>query len=89
MPMPEYEKRPMTEARRKANAKYKASAYDRIELNVPKGEKEIIKAHAEEYQVESGERGTAGYTPKGSVTGFIRRAISETIERDKFNKEYP
>ena len=81
--MSEDEKRPMSDARKKANAKYKASAYDRIELNVPKGEKEIIKSHAEEYQTESGIRGTAGYIPKGSITGFIRRAISETMERDK------
>ena len=73
----------LSDARKRANAKYNASAYDRIELRIPKGEKEIIKEHAEHYQAESGTIGMAGYAPKGSVTGFIRRAINETMERDK------
>lgn len=42
---------------------------DRINLIVPKGQKGTIKAHAEAH----GE----------SVNGFINRAISETMERDK------
>ena len=42
---------------------------DRINLIVPKGQKEAIKAHAEA-------RGE-------SVNGFVNRAISETMERDK------
>lgn len=50
--------------------RYIAKAYDRIELTVKKGQKEIIKAHAEEYD-------------NGSVNGFIQRAIVETMERDK------
>ena len=45
-----------------------ASAYDRINLTVPKGQKEVIKSHAE----AQGE----------SVNGFINRAIEETMERD-------
>ena len=49
--------------------KYKAKAYDRIGLEVPKGEKDKIKAHAEQ-------RGE-------SVNGFIKRAIRETMEREK------
>ena len=44
-------------------------AYDRINLTVSKGQKDIIKAHAE----AMGE----------SLNGFINRAISETMERDK------
>ena len=44
-------------------------AYDRINLTVPKGQKDLIQAHAE----EQGE----------STNGFINRAISETMERDK------
>ena len=43
-------------------------AYDRINLTVPKGEKDLIQAHAE----AQGE----------STNGFINRAISETMERD-------
>lgn len=44
-------------------------AYDRINLTVPKGQKEVIKEHAE----AQGE----------SVNGFINRAIREAQERDK------
>ena len=45
-----------------------AEKLDRINLTVPKGEKEKIKAHAE----AQGE----------SVNAFINRAIAETIDRD-------
>ena len=48
--------------------RYMAKAYDRISLIVPKGQKDLIKAHAE----AQGE----------STNGFINRAISETMERD-------
>jgi uncharacterized protein (DUF1778 family) len=51
------------------NNTFNLQAYDRINLTVPKGEKEVIKAHAES-------RGE-------SVNGFIGRAISEQIQRDK------
>lgn len=54
--------------------KYIAKAYDRINLTVPKGQKEIIQAHAE----SQGE----------STNGFIGRAINEAMERDK-DKESP
>lgn len=45
-----------------------AEKLDRINLTVPKGKKDIIKAHADS-------RGE-------SVNAFINRAIEETIERD-------
>ena len=48
--------------------KYIAKAYDRINLTMPKGDKDKIRAHAES-------RGE-------SVNAFIARAIAETIERD-------
>lgn len=48
-------------------------AYDRINLTVPKGQKDLIQAHAE----AQGE----------STNGFINRAISETMERDKADEE--
>lgn len=60
-----------TEARRRANEKYNAKAYDEIKVRVPKGKKDKIKAHAE----KNGE----------SLNGFVNRAIDETVERD--NKE--
>ena len=46
-----------------------ADKLDRINLTMPKGKKEIVKAHAESH----GE----------SVNGFINRAIDETRERDQ------
>ena len=49
--------------------RYNAKAYDRITIVVKKGEKEIIKQHAEKHD-------------GGSVNAFIQRAISETMERD-------
>ena len=50
--------------------RYNDKTYDRINLTVPKGDKEIIKAHAEKHD-------------GGSVNGFIQRAIKETMERDQ------
>lgn len=52
--------------------KYVKNNYDRVNVTMPKGRKEEIKAHAE----EQGE----------SVNGFINRAIDETIRRDDENK---
>ena len=46
-----------------------AKAYDRINLTLPKGQKDIIKSHAEG-------RGE-------SVNAFINRAIDNQMERDK------
>lgn len=48
--------------------RYNEKAYDRISLMVPKGQKEVIKAHAEAH----GE----------SLNGFIQRAIDETIKKE-------
>ena len=59
----------MGTARTRANNKWNAKAYDRINLTVEKGSKDAIKAHAE----SKGE----------SVNGFINRAIKETMEREK------
>lgn len=47
--------------------------YDRINLTIPKGQKEVIKAHAEEHD-------------GGSVNAFIQRAIAETMARDNGEK---
>ena len=60
---------PVSKAQQKAVNKYMSQNYDRINLTVPKGQKEIIKAHAEA-------RGE-------SVNAFVGRAIEETMQRDK------
>ena len=62
---------PASKAQQRAQNKWIAKAYDRINLTVPKGQKETIQAHA----AAQGE----------SVNGFIGRAIAETMERDNGN----
>ena len=57
-----------SKAQQKAVNKYMAANYDRINLTVLKGRKDIIKAHAE----SKGE----------SVNAFINREIDETMERE-------
>ena len=52
----------------RAKNKYNAKTYDRIALQVKKGRRDIIRAHAEAH----GE----------SLNGFVNRAIDETMERD-------
>lgn len=49
---------------------YIAKAYDRINLTVPKGQKEKIKAAADAVGV--------------SVNAYISKAIAEKMERDGF-----
>ena len=56
---------PISEARKRANAKYNLKAYDRIELKVSKGKKEKIRLFAEQH----GE----------SLNAFVNRAISEAM----------
>lgn len=58
----------MGKAATKAQNKYIAKAYDRINLTMPKGKKDTVQAHAE----HTGE----------SVNAFINRAIDEAMERD-------
>ena len=49
--------------------RYNAKAYDEIKVRVGKGQKDIIKAHAD----SMGE----------SVNGFISRAIDNQMEQDR------
>lgn len=58
----------MGKASTKAQNKYISKAYDRINLTVPKGKKDVIKAQAE----QQGE----------SVNSYINKAIDEKMERD-------
>lgn len=60
---------PVSKAQQKAVNKYVRENYDKLLLTMPKGRKAEIQAHAKVH----GE----------SVNGFIGRAISETMERDK------
>jgi uncharacterized protein (DUF1778 family) len=60
---------PASKAQQKAVNKYMAANYDRINLTVPRGQKNTIRTHA----AARGE----------SVNAFIARAIRETMERDQ------
>ena len=61
--------RKYTEAQKKSAQKWDAANLDRVSVAMPKGKKDIIKAHAE--------------ARSESVNGFINRAIDEAIERDE------
>lgn len=58
-----------TEGRKEGNRKWDTANLDRVSVAMPKGKKDIIKAHAEAHSE--------------SVNGFINRAIDEAIERDE------
>ena len=58
-----------SKARIAANNRYNAKAYDRINIAVPKGKKDEIKAAAD--------------SQGKSVNGFINEAIDEKMKKDK------
>ena len=58
----------MAERKAKWQNDYISRTYDRVNLTIPKGQKETIRAHAE--------------TQSESLNAFINRAITETMERD-------
>lgn len=58
-----------TEAQKRATQKYLKESVEEIKVRVPKGDRAIIQAHAE--------------AMNESTNKFIRRAIDETMERDK------
>lgn len=59
----------MAERKARWQNDYIARTYDRINLTVPKGQKDLIKAHAE--------------AQGKSVNSFINEAIDEKMEREK------
>ena len=64
---------PVSKAQQKAVSKYMKENYDELKARIPKGQKEIIKSHAE----AQGE----------SLNAFINRAIVYTMEKDKGGTE--
>ena len=62
----------MGKAQTRATNKYISKAYDRINLTVAKGDKEILSAHAKSMGM--------------SLNGFINRAISNEMDRTKDDK---
>ena len=63
----------MKESQIRATSKYNLANYDRVELRLPKGKKEVLKRHAE----SKGE----------SLNAFINRAIDAAVERDNCLEE--
>lgn len=62
----------LSEAQKKANAKYKNKNIKRIPLDVQKEKYEEIKAAAEQ--------------ANESVNGYIKKSIDERLEKDFFKK---
>lgn len=60
--------RKYTDAQKRSAKKWDAANLDRVSIAMPKGKKDMIKAHAG--------------TRRESINGFINRAIDETMERD-------
>lgn len=58
----------VSKAQMKATQKYVKNNYDRLEFRIQKGERDIIKAHAE----KMGE----------SLNQFLVRAVKEAMQRD-------
>ena len=58
----------ISEARKKANDKWREK-FEEVRFRVPKGQKDLIQAHAEQH-------GDA------SVNAFLVRAVTETMKRD-------
>lgn len=65
---------PVSKAQQKATIKYRAKAYDRLDIRFPKGRKDVIKQHAAKHD-------------GGSVNAFVNRAINETLARDNEKEE--
>ncbi len=59
----------VTEAQARATAKYHKSHYEQVVIRLPKGERDKMQAHAELMGEKQAE--------------FFRRAIAETIARDR------
>ena len=59
----------ISKAKQKAVTKYMKENYDEVKMRMPKGQKEVVKAHADKHD-------------GGSVNAFINRAITNQMERD-------
>ena len=63
----------VSKAQQKAVNKYVRENYDRINVNMPKGKKEEIQAHATKLGM--------------SVNAYINAAIDEKMERERLEKQ--
>lgn len=63
----------ISKAQQKAVNKYVKDNYDRINVNMPKGKKEVIQAEAARHSM--------------SVNAYINAAIDEKMDRDNTQQE--
>lgn len=70
--MPDKKKSRYTESQKKAAKKYLAEKVEDIKIRVQKGQKAIIRSHAESMHE--------------SLNAFVIRAIGETMKNDKEGK---
>ena len=59
----------VSKAQQKVVTKYMKENYDEVKVRMPKGQKEVLKAHADKHD-------------GGSVNAFINRAITNQMEQD-------
>ena len=64
---------PATEAQKRASQKWQKDKVDDLRIRVEKGQREIIRNHAK--------------TQGESLNAFVNRAIMETMERDKQERD--
>lgn len=60
---------PVSKAQQRATNKYISKAYDRINLTLPKGQKEVVQAYADAHEL--------------SVNALINQAIEDMMNREK------
>jgi len=70
-----------SEAQLRADKKRKEKI-DRIVVYLPKGFAAVVRYHASIHEPEKGSAGHTGYSPKGSVSAFVHRAILAAMEAD-------
>ena len=61
-----------TEAQKEATARYNKKAYDRIDIIVPKGKRELIKSFARKQ----------GKSTNKFINEAIDKAMAETVEKE-------
>lgn len=62
---------PVSKAQIKATNKYNTNAYDRLNIMIPKGKRDVVKAFADEH----------GESINGLINNLLRREIGLTVEQ--------
>ena len=78
---------PLSEARKRANAKYNAKAYEQLMIRVKSGEKDRLKAYAESQGMSLNDFTCSclSYCIKHGIDVSATPALTETLPEDKEN----